>query len=186
VGNNPVNVLDPSGLAKTLPRSQWPKWVKNLPGQDSGRDADEGGSPIREVTDVAEDLQHEGGGHYDVYYIEEGTGAERKQRYYPDGTPFTDEENERIVEGGTSNWSITEEELKQVTATVLITGIALVSLGIIAEIIPGGQVVGGVAIAAGVVILVGSTPNSAQAASSPVVVQKPPKPPTGLIPITAE
>jgi RHS repeat-associated protein len=97
VGNGPIEGLDPSGLAE-LPKSKWPSWVRNLPGQTNGsaEDDEDGGSYIEEVTRVNEDFQHQGGGHYDIDYKEEGTGDPRTQRYHRDGTPFTDEENDAI------------------------------------------------------------------------------------------
>ena len=121
IGNAPLGQVDPNGLARTLPRNQWPRWVKDLVGQNSGRDEDEGGSGIEEVTEVAEDLQHEGGGHYDVHYRELGTGAERKQRYHRDGRHFTDEENQRITDGGGGNHIvITTETVVAAGATVVL------------------------------------------------------------------
>jgi RHS repeat-associated protein len=100
VGNGPTSLLDPMGLED---KKKWPWWWPKLIGSSNGSKAedDEGGTYIGEIVDIRADFQHKGGAHYDVDYLEAYTGNPkvRTQRYWRDGTPFTDNENDRINRG---------------------------------------------------------------------------------------
>jgi RHS repeat-associated protein len=85
--NSPHSRIDPTGLVDI------PSWLQKIVGvEGAGRD----GGTIKTVTDVHYDKQHKGGAHYDVHYIDENGNA-RKQRFWKDGTPFTEAENESMA-----------------------------------------------------------------------------------------
>jgi hypothetical protein len=54
---------------------------------------------IVQVLEVVPNMQHPGGGHFDIRFINE-LGEERKQRFWRGGKAFTEAENEALV-----NWS---------------------------------------------------------------------------------
>ena len=90
VGNAPGDGVDRLGLAE-VPKNNWPHWVKPLIGKDVGR-----GVPAR-ILEVYIDMHHSGIGHFDVWFEDE-QGKTRKQRFHRNGIPFSEKENEKIVD----------------------------------------------------------------------------------------
>jgi hypothetical protein len=87
LGNEPLNSTDPTGFADL------PGWLTKLIDIEGG--AGERGT-ITKVKDFYYDRNYPGGAHYDVHFIDE-KGNPRKQRFWRDGTPFTEAENESIT-----------------------------------------------------------------------------------------